>query len=188
MQETADRTSPQPGWHPDPFGRHQLRYWDGQAWSAHVSDDGTSSTDWPSPPSVVPLPLEVDPHRLTLRRGLWLLYAVPMTGLLLSTVVLTVWKPSPSTIVDVILSGPSLLALYLHIWDERRLSGVVWKSYAILFLGWELFGWLYLEPMESGRPFGTGSLIMIAALFPLYIAVLRYAFRNWSNSADGLPS
>jgi hypothetical protein len=33
------------GWHPDPSGRHQLRYWDGQAWTANVSDDGQQSTD-----------------------------------------------------------------------------------------------------------------------------------------------
>lgn len=32
-------------WHPDPTGRHQLRYWDGTAWTAHVADHGTQSTD-----------------------------------------------------------------------------------------------------------------------------------------------
>jgi hypothetical protein len=33
------------GWFPDPSGRHQQRYWDGTAWSAHVSDGGTTGTD-----------------------------------------------------------------------------------------------------------------------------------------------
>jgi hypothetical protein len=33
------------GWHPDPAGRHQLRYWDGQTWTANVSDNGQQSTD-----------------------------------------------------------------------------------------------------------------------------------------------
>ena len=32
-------------WHPDPTGRHQLRYWDGAQWSHHVSDNGVSSID-----------------------------------------------------------------------------------------------------------------------------------------------
>jgi uncharacterized protein YxjI len=32
-------------WHPDPTGRHQLRYWDGAQWSHHVSDNGVTSTD-----------------------------------------------------------------------------------------------------------------------------------------------
>ena len=34
-----------PAWHPDPTGRHQLRYWDGRTWSAHVSDDGVVGAD-----------------------------------------------------------------------------------------------------------------------------------------------
>jgi hypothetical protein len=32
-------------WHADPTGRHQLRYWDGRAWTAHVSDRGVAATD-----------------------------------------------------------------------------------------------------------------------------------------------
>ncbi|MEO5901007.1 MAG: phospholipid scramblase-related protein [Ilumatobacteraceae bacterium] len=34
-----------PAWHPDPAGRHQLRYWDGVAWTAHVSDNGVQGSD-----------------------------------------------------------------------------------------------------------------------------------------------
>lgn len=33
------------GWHPDPSGRHELRYSDGTQWTGHVSDSGTQSTD-----------------------------------------------------------------------------------------------------------------------------------------------
>lgn len=40
----APRTPP-PGWYPDPTGRHQLRHWDGRAWSAHVSNNGTTGSD-----------------------------------------------------------------------------------------------------------------------------------------------
>jgi len=29
-----------PGWHPDPSGRWQVRWWDGSAWSAHVATAG----------------------------------------------------------------------------------------------------------------------------------------------------
>lgn len=32
-------------WSPDPTGRHQLRYWDGSAWTDHVSDAGVAGTD-----------------------------------------------------------------------------------------------------------------------------------------------
>ena len=37
-------------WHPDPTGRHELRYWDGTQWSEHVSDGGVQSTSPLSPP------------------------------------------------------------------------------------------------------------------------------------------
>ncbi|HWU22613.1 MAG TPA: DUF2510 domain-containing protein, partial [Nocardioides sp.] len=32
-------------WHPDPTGRHELRYWDGTQWTEHVSDQGTVGSD-----------------------------------------------------------------------------------------------------------------------------------------------
>lgn len=33
------------GWHPDPQGRHELRYWDGAKWTDHVSDAGVTAKD-----------------------------------------------------------------------------------------------------------------------------------------------
>jgi hypothetical protein len=33
------------GWFADPGRRHQLRYWDGQRWTEHVSDRGTQAVD-----------------------------------------------------------------------------------------------------------------------------------------------
>lgn len=32
-------------WHPDPTGRHELRYWDGSQWTEHVVDQGVQSTE-----------------------------------------------------------------------------------------------------------------------------------------------
>jgi hypothetical protein len=32
------------GWHHDPTGGHELRYWDGNRWTEHVSDNGVQST------------------------------------------------------------------------------------------------------------------------------------------------
>ena len=32
-------------WHPDPLGRHELRWWDGSRWTEHVADGGETSTD-----------------------------------------------------------------------------------------------------------------------------------------------
>jgi len=33
------------GWHPDPAGRFEVRYWDGQRWTEHVSTGGTPGVD-----------------------------------------------------------------------------------------------------------------------------------------------
>ncbi|MCV7301920.1 DUF2510 domain-containing protein [Mycobacterium barrassiae] len=30
-------------WHPDPSGRHELRWWDGSRWTEQVSDGGRQS-------------------------------------------------------------------------------------------------------------------------------------------------
>jgi uncharacterized RDD family membrane protein YckC len=32
-------------WHPDPTGRHQLRWWDGQMWTDFVADGGVTAID-----------------------------------------------------------------------------------------------------------------------------------------------
>jgi len=32
-------------WMVDPTGRHELRFWDGSTWTAHVSDAGQQSED-----------------------------------------------------------------------------------------------------------------------------------------------
>lgn len=63
-----------PGWHPDPRGRHEHRYWDGSQWTDHVSDKGVQSQDKfeaeeakaveaPIGPSMVNLPA-IDPSLL----------------------------------------------------------------------------------------------------------------------------
>jgi hypothetical protein len=42
---TAADSPREPGWLPDPNGAHEHRYWDGAAWTSHVSDGGVQSTD-----------------------------------------------------------------------------------------------------------------------------------------------
>jgi hypothetical protein len=45
QQGGAPAPSRAAGWHPDPLGRHQLRFWDGAYWSDHVADRGVVSVD-----------------------------------------------------------------------------------------------------------------------------------------------
>ena len=43
-------------WYPDPSGRHEMRYWDGQQWTEHVSTGGRQSVD-ASPVAAGPVPV-----------------------------------------------------------------------------------------------------------------------------------
>jgi hypothetical protein len=52
--------SQQPGWHPDPGGRHEYRYWDGTTWTDDVSDGGVAAKD-PLPASTDPTLVAADP-------------------------------------------------------------------------------------------------------------------------------
>ncbi len=41
-------------WYPDPDGRHEVRYWDGNQWTEHVTDNGVQSVDpLPTTPQTV---------------------------------------------------------------------------------------------------------------------------------------
>lgn len=42
-------------WHPDPFGRHDLRYWDCHQWTHHVSSRGLVGIDPPTAGPAAPL-------------------------------------------------------------------------------------------------------------------------------------
>lgn len=56
----SEQLSWTPAWYGDPTGRHDHRWWDGEAWTAHVADggvaahdelDGTGSEAPPAPPT-----------------------------------------------------------------------------------------------------------------------------------------
>ena len=43
-----------PGWYPDPYGRHERRYYDGRAWTEHVESGGRQGVDPPAGAPRVP--------------------------------------------------------------------------------------------------------------------------------------
>ena len=52
-------------WYPDPTSRHQHRYWDGNAWTDHVSNNGVQSTDpVAGPPTADSVTLNVTPDKI----------------------------------------------------------------------------------------------------------------------------
>ena len=47
-------TTPTANWYPDPFGRFEMRYFDGAQWTEHVANGGQQATDPPVGASAVP--------------------------------------------------------------------------------------------------------------------------------------
>ncbi|WP_420637495.1 RDD family protein [Candidatus Poriferisocius sp.] len=45
-------------WQPDPTGRHQYRWWDGERWTHHVGDDGVAASDPDAGLDDLPAPTE----------------------------------------------------------------------------------------------------------------------------------
>jgi hypothetical protein len=66
--EEFEMTSSPAGWHDDPIGAHQLRYWDGTRWTEHVSDNGVQSVAplTPTPPVPAQTPPAQTPPAQTL--------------------------------------------------------------------------------------------------------------------------
>jgi uncharacterized protein YxjI len=50
----SDTSTNPPDWYPDPYGRHEMRYYDGSQWTEHVSSHGKQSVDPPGGTSHVP--------------------------------------------------------------------------------------------------------------------------------------
>jgi uncharacterized protein YxjI len=50
----TDTSSYTPNWYPDPWGRHEHRYYDGTAWTEHVASHGRQSTDAPGGQAHIP--------------------------------------------------------------------------------------------------------------------------------------
>jgi hypothetical protein len=46
-RQQEDARPNEPAWHPDPFQRHQARWWDGAEWTGRVRDGATIGIDPP---------------------------------------------------------------------------------------------------------------------------------------------
>ncbi len=62
------------GWNRDPYGRHELRYFDGTSWTENVSDAGVQGVDDPSgvpAPPTSQVPVVQQPLAPTKKRLVW---------------------------------------------------------------------------------------------------------------------
>jgi len=93
--------TPSAGWYPDPGGSGKLRYWNGQAWTGHVSPPDPAPE--PEPQPVAPVPAPEVPEVLS---GAGAVLAGPPT-----LAVPPVWQqPSPSTVSQPLGPDGSALA------------------------------------------------------------------------------
>jgi hypothetical protein len=118
-------------------------------------------------------------------RIFWMIYACPIALILLPDDALEIRQYGlaiiPYVALDFLLTLPSIVAMFLHMWDARLLVSVFWKVYAFVLIAWDLLFNLFLHPAVTGDKLGQYDLIGAIVLLPLYIAVFRYAFRNWEK-------
>jgi hypothetical protein len=87
------RTTPAEGarWEPDPTGRHEYRYWDGERWTEHIANSGVQSVDDAS------LAAQIDaappPHAATTRHT---------NGLAVASLILSIVQPGIGSVLAII--------------------------------------------------------------------------------------
>jgi hypothetical protein len=112
-----------------------------------------------------------------MRRLLWSIYAWPITVLILLGILFELCSLKFLPAVDIVLTIPALLALRMHVRDVRFLSPGLWKAFAFVYLAWDLYFNLILDVAHLGA-----ARFLVVSLFalPLYVALFRYAFRDWT--------
>jgi len=157
-------TVKKPGWYPNPYaGDETERYWDGHAWTWRARGVRWSAF-WKR-------------HRILgklVRRVLWTLYTVLFVTSLLGDF-FTYWDwGHVRTYATALVYLTAVVGLVLHTWDIRTLSPSFWKAFAFGFVG-------YLTAMTLSAPI-VGEMFPWAVVtidIPLYIALFRYAYRDW---------
>jgi len=112
-----------------------------------------------------------------MRRVLWNIYVWPITVLMLLGMFFELRTLKVLPAVDILLTVPALIALHLHVRDVRFLSGDFWRPFACVYLAWDLYFNLGLDCMRLGE---ARFVIVPAFALPLYVALFRYAFRDWT--------
>jgi hypothetical protein len=112
-----------------------------------------------------------------MRRLLWNIYAWPITVLMLFGMFFELRTLKVLAAADVLLTIPALIALHMHVRDVRFLSAGLWRSFAFVYLAWDLYFNLVLDFGGLGE---ARFLVVPVFALPLYVALLRYAFRDWT--------
>src|SRR3974390_1340272 len=98
-----------------------------------------------------------------MRRILWNIYAWPITVLMLFGMFFELRTLKVLAAADVLLTIPALIALHMHVRDVRFLSTGLWRSFAFVYLAWDLYFNLVLDFMRLGE---SRFLIVLAFALP----------------------
>lgn len=104
----------------------------------------------------------------------WKVYLWLLCGVLLFYY-LSEGLKTPLDVIDLVVSIPSALGLYLYAYRKKFLNAFAWKFYGIAFIIYEIAHNFWLH--RSGD--STISDIVLGAAFflPMYVALILYAFR-----------
>lgn len=79
-----------PQWVPDPLGRHELRFWNGENWTEHVSDRGVTASDPLRSPNIV----TTEPEHI---RAKWLRFSLLIGAVVVAGIGIAVFSASSET-------------------------------------------------------------------------------------------
>ena len=117
-----------PGWHPDPSGRWQVRWWDGAVWTDRVATGGRVGTD-PSPGGEATAALV---NRVVATALGYVELAESLVGEVPATeVVAALWRDAEGRRDIVVLAHDHLAALERQGSEPARARALVWLARAL---------------------------------------------------------
>lgn len=79
--------------------------------------------------------------------------------------------------IDLAISIPSLVGFFLFAYKKIFLTAKFWQPYIIVYILWDLFFNLVLEPRIDNDYSWITAFIGFVVIFPMWIALYLYAFR-----------
>ena len=78
--------------------------------------------------------------------------------------------------VDLCVSIPGLIGLFAFAYQKNFLSKQFWQKYVPLYFLWDIYFNLKLLPAIEVRSVGVLDFLAFAVIFPMWLALYRYAF------------
>ena len=116
-----------PGWHPDPSGHWQVRWWDGSAWTDHVASGGRQARD-PAPGGEDTADLV---NRVVAAALSYVDLAQTLPDSVESTVVPALWRDAEARRDILVLAQGHLAALERRGSDRARVRALAYLAKAL---------------------------------------------------------